>query len=370
MIVCWGCLALAAAAGNIWDGGGGNDDWGTGENWSPDGSPAPGSSNTIVFSGQNRLTPNNNYNFYDSWQQLVFSADAGSFALGGNPIDLYWKIENYSEAVQTVNLGAISLKGAVGELNPINGDLRVLSPNIYTNGVPIRIYGDSGKTVTIGGEISGSGGLSVKESSTVVLQGSNSYLGSTTAEAGVLLVNGSTGTGDVEVWSGAKLAGTGMVLGETTVNGTHSVGAVDGEVGVQQFSGDLNYGEGSIFSWDLDSNSTDSGFDQVDRMSAGGTVTMSSSAVLQIVLGSDVSFTESNFWGSDRTWAWESIFTDFATVGSFSNFSVINGADGANFGSFSVDSNGVQWSAVPEPGSLLVGTLLGVGLMRRSRLRP
>jgi len=38
-----------ANAGNTWDGGGGDNNWGTGANWSPDGSPAPGSINDFFL---------------------------------------------------------------------------------------------------------------------------------------------------------------------------------------------------------------------------------------------------------------------------------------------------------------------------------
>ncbi|MEY4386447.1 MAG: hypothetical protein RLY20_1730, partial [Verrucomicrobiota bacterium] len=38
---------LALLAGNTWDGGGGDNNWGTGANWNPDGAPAYG---TISFS--------------------------------------------------------------------------------------------------------------------------------------------------------------------------------------------------------------------------------------------------------------------------------------------------------------------------------
>ncbi|WP_395352767.1 autotransporter-associated beta strand repeat-containing protein [Variovorax sp. UC122_21] len=69
---------------------------------------------------------------------------------------------------------------------------------------------------------SGTGGSIVKVGAgTLTLSGANSYTGGTTVAAGTLSVTNksgsATGTGAVQVQSGATLAGTGTIAGTVTV---------------------------------------------------------------------------------------------------------------------------------------------------------
>jgi hypothetical protein len=74
-------------AGNVWDGGGANNDWGTSNNWNPNGAPANNGTAPITFAGTTRLTPNLN----TSWSvlSLTFDNTGGAFTLGsGNGSNL------------------------------------------------------------------------------------------------------------------------------------------------------------------------------------------------------------------------------------------------------------------------------------------
>ncbi|MDW7979246.1 MAG: autotransporter-associated beta strand repeat-containing protein [Verrucomicrobiales bacterium] len=79
----------------------------------------------------------------------------------------------------------------------------------------------------------------------LILEGTNSYTGTTMINGGTLLVNGTTGTGAVTVGSGAVLAGTGTISGSTTVasGGTLSPGAAG--IGTLTFQAALSLQPGS-----------------------------------------------------------------------------------------------------------------------------
>jgi fibronectin-binding autotransporter adhesin len=89
-------------------------------------------------------------------------------------------------------------------------------------GAKALTLGASGGDNTLSGSISGTGGSVVKVGAgTLVLTGANTYTGATTVAAGTLRVNNTsgsgTGTGAVQVQSGATLAGSGSIAGAVTI---------------------------------------------------------------------------------------------------------------------------------------------------------
>jgi autotransporter-associated beta strand protein len=217
----------AAFAGNTWDGGGANDDWGTGANWDFDSSPSPGSGNDLFFGGSTRLTPNNNYTAFDDWHNITFNSGAGSFNLGGNAIDLFGKIENSSNNTQTVSLGSIALNSATAnEFNPVNGDLTINSANVFTNGNTLNVWGDNGHTLTFSAatNIQQTGQLSINQNSTVIFNSGHTYTGDTFVNAGALQFNSgaSASTANIRVGatSGSASAKLAIASGATVSNNT------------------------------------------------------------------------------------------------------------------------------------------------------
>ncbi len=190
----------------IWDGGGSDDLFGTGANWNPDGAPPVGDTVDLIFAGNTRLTPVNNYTDWDDFRNIDFAAGAGAFTITGNPIDLHGRIENQGSNLQTVSLDlAISgSQGTRGEFNPVGGDLLINGGNVFTNGHTLQIWGDNGHTVTFNTLISGDGGLSVNQNSNVVLVGTNTYTGGTIVNAGIL-----------NLTSGGE---SGVIRGSLTIN--------------------------------------------------------------------------------------------------------------------------------------------------------
>jgi fibronectin-binding autotransporter adhesin len=189
----------AILADFTWDGGGGDDNWGTGQNWTGDSAPSPGSGNDLHFAGTTRLTPFNNYGAFDDFRNILFDSGAGSFVISGNSLDIFGKIENNSSVLQTFSITSFSMNSSTGsELDPTSGDLTISTQSIFTNGNTIHVYGNSGKTLTInnsgGSGITGSGGLSLEQNSKVVLTGSNNYSGQTVVNNGTLQFGDGTST--------------------------------------------------------------------------------------------------------------------------------------------------------------------------------
>jgi fibronectin-binding autotransporter adhesin len=93
-----------------------------------------------------------------------------------------------------------------------------IDPNVpITNNGTLQVAKTT--ALSLGGNITGSGGLSKVNSGTLTLSGTNTYAGTTTINGGTLLVNGnqSGAAGAVSVLSGT-LGGTGTVGGAVTVN--------------------------------------------------------------------------------------------------------------------------------------------------------
>ncbi len=219
-------LIVPANAGVIWDGGGADDNWGTGANWSPDGPPPVGATVDLTFDGTTRLTPFNNYTAFDDFHSLFFAATAGQFNVGGNAIDLFGKIENYSTVTQTVSLASLAInagQAGTGEFNPVNGDLVINSANVFTNGNALHVYGPNNRTVTFGAGtvISQGGSFAIEQANTVVFQSAHIYTGDTFVNAGTLaFAAGGSVNGSI-----IRLGSTAADSGAATVSLTAAAGA-------------------------------------------------------------------------------------------------------------------------------------------------
>lgn len=137
------------------------------------------------------------------------------------------------------------------------------------------------------------------DAGTWTLSGNVTHTGATNIYAGTLVLNGGiTASSGVTVANGATLAGVGNIAAPTTVNGVHNPGNA---YGTQTF-GSLNYSATAQLKWELAGNAI--GIGSFDKVSASGTVTIASGAVVDVVLNrsdSTVDLTNA-FWSQNRSW--------------------------------------------------------------------
>ncbi len=212
-----------ADATYTWDGGGGDNNWGTANNWDPNGAPPTGSSgNTFIFAGTTRLTPGMNGNY--SVGGILFDGTAGGFTIsssggGTQTLTLYGGgITNNSTNAQAINVEAITL-AASQTWNAASGNLSSSAP-IASGGFTLTI--DGANNTTLSGVMSGSGGLSKTGTGTLTLSGANSYTGGTVLSEGTLTLSGSGATlgstsGSLTVDGGTlDLGGSNRTVGNIT----------------------------------------------------------------------------------------------------------------------------------------------------------
>lgn len=220
---------------------------------------------------------------------------------------------------------------------------------------------------------------------TQTLTGTNTYSGATQVNSGKLVV-GVAGAGsitsNVTVASGATVGGSGTITGNVTLSGESALNAKNGgklaagnSPGVLTATGTTTFNTGSIFSWELDTDTSNPGrgteYDGVNTAALAG-----SDAVFHIVLSDTEGFGD-NFWATTHHWSdifknatgttnltnWSSIFTSFAYTDGTNNLTPVGGS----FAWTGANGNTLTWSAVPEPTSALSSLLITAGLLRRRR---
>jgi autotransporter-associated beta strand protein len=149
----------------------------------------------------------------------------------------------------TVNGGATAagifdLNGNDAYVSALNGAAGAVSGKIVNNVAPtmdgeyrtLNVGGGNGSFAGVLANNTGTGGIlafTKAGEGTQILTGNNTYTGPTSVSGGTLLVNGSLAAGSaVSVSYGAKLGGTGTILGATTVNnsGIIEAGQTNGSV--------------------------------------------------------------------------------------------------------------------------------------------
>jgi hypothetical protein len=238
----------------------------------------------------------------------------------------------------------------------------------------------SGALEATGGTWSGTGTVAgLVTSSGIFTVGTGGSLAATTgidvATGGTLIVHGTTTGGAVAVTSGATLKGTGTIANATTIQSgaTHSPGT---SPGLQIFTNDLIYANGSFFEWELNGNTADpllrgvvvgDGFDGVN-VNGSGVLTINTTVTANLKF-TGVQWTDS-FWNTSQSWL---VFDNANSPASFSTpgiFSLTNvGLDSTSaellasrgvfsWGQVSTDVY-LNYTAVPEPTSIVGAVILG-----------
>ena len=169
-----------------WSGGGADNNWLTGENWSSLATPDPGDS--VAFQGALRTTTNNDLPTGTLLQSITLASPG--FQLGGNAVTL----ASASEPVVTLaaTKGTIQLPITLGSnatfaVTNAQGSLTV-SGNINNGGYGLTVDTSSSQSSTVSGSISGAGGFIKTGGGNVILSGPNSFSGGVQVLAGTLVV--------------------------------------------------------------------------------------------------------------------------------------------------------------------------------------
>lgn len=157
-------------------------------------------------------------------------------------------------------------------VNALNGAGTVQAVNFSPSTLTVGQNGGSGSFTGIlrnNGQVLS---LIKSGSGTQILSGSNSYTGTTNVNNGLLVVEGTTGTGNVTVAPGATVSGYGTISGDTTVNGNITPGGPDFETITVK---DLTLGTTAKAVCQIDKTGTDLTNDQVyltNGVTYGGTL--------------------------------------------------------------------------------------------------
>ncbi|MCL4207254.1 MAG: autotransporter-associated beta strand repeat-containing protein [Pirellulaceae bacterium] len=239
--------------------------------------PITGTGGLTITAGQVRLSSPNSYDGVTSIQSgahIIFhDAAALGSSIGGTEVAAGASL--WMSGVFTVTGEALTLNG--GSLQASSG------PNGWSGPIDLAasssIHAYSGNTLTIGGPVSGAGGLTTNGPGVVVLAGTSNYAGATQVTNGTLRVDGSI-VSAVTVASSARLAGSGST-GDVTANSGGTV-APGNSPGVLN-TGNAEFAAGSTF--EVEINGPAPGAGGHDQLNVTGTVTIASGALLNVSLG-------------------------------------------------------------------------------------
>ena len=249
-----------------------------------------------------------------------------------------------------------------GQTLTISGNLSAVSTSTSTtNG---WVFGGAGNLAlsgvisnTVGG---GTGTLTKNGTGTLALSGTNTYAGSTTVNAGTLLVNNTLGSGtgnaSISVGANGTLGGTGSV----NASAASQTITIDGAL----MGGDGSATTGTTFTVD-----------------AASGITLANDSIIKLTLGVGGAHTSIDFTGSAVTFDNNQLFTlNNVQAGTYDNILVGTGnvsgivgswlVSNAGFtGTFSYDGTNVDMTVVPEPSTwvLLAASLTALTIYCRRR---
>ncbi|MGB8355824.1 MAG: autotransporter domain-containing protein [Chthoniobacteraceae bacterium] len=161
------------------------------------------------------------------------------------------------------------------DLNSFNQSVGSLAGNgSVTLGTATLTAGNDNSSTVFGGVISGPGGLTKVGSGALVITGTNTYMGTTTVNGGLLQVDGAIASGTTIVNAAGTLGGTGLIGGNVSNSGFVSPGDSPGKLTIGG-----NYVQTTAGTLVIQIACLSTG--QYDLLSVGGTATLSGK--LQVV---------------------------------------------------------------------------------------
>jgi hypothetical protein len=185
-------LAASPAAAQTWIGGGADNNWSTGANWSGGVAPASGPTTQLVFpSGSARTTP---------------------------VVDAPWTVNHLD-----FSIAGYSLSGQTLTFDGINPGITITGAFITVSNpivlaAPFSVSG-SGDFVTFNGPVSGPGSLTAGGLGGTILAGIHTFTGGVNVGSAHAFALAGSIPGPVTVSSAATFSGSGTVTGAVTVTG-------------------------------------------------------------------------------------------------------------------------------------------------------
>lgn len=414
-------LGTHANAGNTWDGGAvGDQSWNNANNWNDNTFPAYGNTADIIIAGtaniggqflfSNRTIRSLTFDATNDGNTIIRTSAANNDTSNGR--DLAFS-SNSGNATLTVDADATGNKTIARQPSSSASDLSSIiltsSLDVVHNGAGNLTLG-SGNNVSgsFGTRITGAGDINKSGTGTLIIGGGgNTYTGATNVNNGELVVSGAgsiNSSSGVTVGSGGTLrfnSSTALTTGLTlnsgsTIAGTNLSG-VDLTIGSgvtlspgnspgAMTTGNLTWSDGGNYNWQLlnADGAAGTGYDTtaVTGTIALGGLTAGGFAINLWTLasvGPDMNGDALNFSDSSNyTWTLASA-TAGVTGFDAANFSIITAAtngtagfDNAFTGSFNVSSDGtsvfLNYAAIPEPSTALLGCLGVLALLRRRRI--
>jgi hypothetical protein len=264
-----------------------------------------------------------------------------------------------------LNGGTVDYTGVGTSKTTLAGNILLQSNSVIGGGNDNAVI----KTLIVSSTITGTANVtynSITLRGIVILQGTNTYSGSSTINYGTLLVDGnnSGATGNVTVGSLATLGGTGRIGGATTVNGVLAAGSQG--VGVLSFEQSVTLAGTTNSIFEISSGVRGTGYDGVNV-----TGLLTYDGVLTLTLGALVANGEYDLFSfASQQGSFDSVV--FAGGAYTGTFTLTDGvwSSVANGQTFSFSQATGNLTVVPEPnvlGFMILGGLLLCVFGSRSR---
>ncbi len=332
---------------------------------------APGAAGTVSVSGPgstwNMTAPGTNLN--------IGGSQAGAGGTGVLGISNSGVVN--ALATRLYNTGTLVLVGDATLNGPLSADgglLRSWFDTRFAGAITLQAGGlrldtlSAATVITLDGNIGGPGGLThhavvgAADKGTLILSGSNTYLGATTVNSGTLRVNGSN-AGPVNLNAGT-LGGTGLIGGAVVIGdqlGTADAVLAPGASPGTLSTGDLTIRADGVVAFQIDSQSA-----VADRIVVTGFVELDPAASFHfLVLGTAALAPGLSFVAIDNDGV-DPIVGRFKDLAEGLVF--VDGANQYRVSYFGGTGNDLSIGVVPEPASaalLLAGLLAVWGATRR-----